>query len=112
MWTSLPEYTSFLKKFKDIKRYYRHYSKNKVKELRKTELDTKAKLKLATVPLHEEFYNMDKQGVANRIKWAMEEIETWKAKGAAIRSRVKWQIVGDRCLAEFLSLFGKRASKP
>ena len=55
MWTSLPEYTSFFKKFKDIKRYYRHYSKNKVKELRKTELDTKAKLKLATVPLHESF---------------------------------------------------------
>lgn len=76
MWTSLPEYTSFLKKLRDIKRYYRHYNKNKVKELRKTELDTKVKLKLATVPLHEEFYNMDKQREANRIKWAMKEIET------------------------------------
>ena len=37
MWTSLPEDTFFFQKLKDIKRYYRHYTK----EFRKIELDTK-----------------------------------------------------------------------
>jgi hypothetical protein len=43
-WTSLPEITSFFHKLRDIKRFYRHHSKNKAKELRKIKLDTKANL--------------------------------------------------------------------
>ena len=60
-WTNLPEDTSFFQKLRNIKRFHRHYSKNKARELRKTELDTKANLELATATLHEDFYNMDKQ---------------------------------------------------
>lgn len=34
-------------------------------------------------------------------KRTLEEIETKKARGATIRSRVKWQKVGDKCTEEF-----------
>ena len=34
-------------------------------------------------------------------KRTLEEIETRKARGATIRSRVKWQKVGDKCTEEF-----------
>ena len=54
-WTNLPEGTSFLQKLRNIKRFHRFYSKNKAKEFRKMELDTKANLELATTTLHEDF---------------------------------------------------------
>jgi hypothetical protein len=88
-WTNLPENTSFFHKLRNIKRYYRHHSKTKTKEYRKVELDTKTNLELATVTLHEDVYDVDKQEEVNRLKKDMEEIETRKARGAAIRSRVK-----------------------
>lgn len=46
-------------------------------------------------------YDVDKQGEVNRLKKDLDEIETRKARGAAIRSKVKWQQMGDRCSAEF-----------
>lgn len=58
-------------------------------------LDTRANLELATAVLHDDVYNMDKQGEVNRLWNMLEYIEGRKAKGAAIRSRVKWQKIGD-----------------
>ena len=46
-------------------------------------------------------YDVDKQGEVNRLKKDLDEIETRKARGAAIRSKVKWQQMGNRCSAEF-----------
>ena len=46
-------------------------------------------------------YDVDKQRDVNRLKREMDEIETRKAMGAALRSRMKWQQVGDRCMADF-----------
>ena len=88
-WTSLPENTSFFHKLRDIKRFYRHHSKTNAKEFRKVELDTKANLELATAILHEDIYDVDKQGEINRFKKYMDEIETRKARGSAIWSRMK-----------------------
>jgi hypothetical protein len=88
-WTSLPENTLFFHKLRDIKRFYKHHNKTKAKEYRNVELDTQANLKLATATLHEDVYDVDKQGQVNRLKKDMDEIETKKARGAAIRSRVK-----------------------
>ena len=100
-WTSLPENTSFFHKLRDIKKFYMQHSKTKAREFRKVELDTKPNLELATATLHEDMYDVDKQGEVNRLKRDLDEIETRKARGAAIQSRVKWQQVGDRCTADF-----------
>ena len=100
-WTSLPENTSFFHKLRDIKRFYMQHSKTKAREFRKVELDTKPNLELATATLHEDMYDVDKQGEVNRLKRDLDEIETRKARGEAIQSRVKWQQVGNRCTADF-----------
>ena len=81
-WTCLPKNTSFFYKLRDIKRFYRHYSKRNAKEFRKVELDTKVNLKLATVTLHENVYDVDKQGEVNKLKKNMDEIETRQAREA------------------------------
>jgi hypothetical protein len=44
---------------------------------------------------------VNKQGEVNRLKKDVDKIETRKARGAAIRSRVRWQQVCDRCSAKF-----------
>lgn len=39
--------------------------------------------------LHEDVYNVHKQGEVNQLRNMLEDIETTKARGAATRSRVK-----------------------
>ena len=68
---------------------------------RKLELDTLAKLEVATAHLHGDINNFEKQGEVNRLRELIGKIETRKAKGAALRSRTKWLQVGDRCSKEF-----------
>ena len=60
-----------------------------------------ANLEVATVRLHDDIHNVELQLEVNQYKRIIKEIETWKAKGATIRSRVKWQIAGDKCSAKF-----------
>ena len=47
--------------------------------------------------LHEDVYNIHKQGQVNELSWKPQAIETRKAREFAITSRVKWKKVGDRC---------------
>ena len=64
--------------------------------------------------MHEDIYNEEKQGEASKYKIIIEEIETRKAKGATIRSRVKWQKwqkVGGKCSAESLKSIGQNNSQ-
>ena len=68
---------------------------------RKLELDILAKLEIASANLHEDINNFEKQGEVSRLEEIMKGIETRKARGAALRSRLKWQQVGDRCSKEF-----------
>lgn len=56
-------------------------------------------------------YNEELQGEVNQYKRKMEEIETQKARGATIRSKVKWQKVGDKCSAEFFWLVRQKNSQ-
>lgn len=103
-WISLPKDMSFLYKLRHITRYYRQYSKQKVKENRWEEFSTKAKLEVATTSLHDDIYNVEKQGEVNQLENILKDIEIRKAKGAAIKSRVKWKKVGDKCSCEFFKL--------
>ena len=100
-WKKLPEVNSFFSKLRHISRVFRQFNKRKVREYKKKELDTRAKLEVAVATLHEDVYNIDKQGVVSQLQQCLEEIEIRKARGATIRARVKWQKVGNKCSAEF-----------
>lgn len=99
-WAGLPANASFFFKLRHISRIYRQFSKNKAKEHKREELNARANLEVATAKLHDDFHNEELQGVADMYKRTLEEIETRKARGATIRSRVKWQQVGDKCTEE------------
>ena len=49
--------------------------------MRKLELDTKAKLEIATARLHEDAYNIVKQSEVSQLHDTMDGIETHKARG-------------------------------
>lgn len=83
----------------------------KTYEFKRVKLDTRANLELATAVLHDDVYNMDKQGEVNRLWNMLEYIEGRKAKGAAIRSRVKWQKIGDKCTKEFFKSVRQKKSQ-
>ena len=86
---SLPEDANFFHKLRNISRFYRQACKQKTKKNRRLELDTKAKLEVAIANLHEDVNSFEKQGKVNRLKNIIDSIETRKAIGTAIRSRVK-----------------------
>lgn len=44
----------------------------------------------------------------NELSRELDRIEIRKAKGVAIRSKVKWKQVGDKCLAESLKSIKKK----
>ena len=79
--------------------HFRHLSKFKAKEFKRRELDLRAKLEVAIATLHEDTHDPVKQGEVSRLAMAMDEIENRKARGATIRARIKWQVVGDKCSA-------------
>lgn len=76
-------------------------SKQKAKECKKEELDMRVNLEMASTVLHDNIYNVDKQGEVNQLRNKLKEIKTIKCKGVAIKSRVKLQKVGDKCIVEF-----------
>ena len=100
-WKALPKNASFFYKLRNISRLYRQISKLKARENKKLELDTKANLELATVALHDDIHNPDKQREVEKLRYILGEVDNRKARGAAVRARVKWQQVGDKCSAEF-----------
>lgn len=53
------------------------------------ELDTKANMEVATAALHDDIHNPDKQRELERLKHIIGEINNRKARGAAMRMRVK-----------------------
>lgn len=71
-------------------------------------MDLKAKLKVAMATLHEDVYNVTKQGKVWEIKSTLEGVESRKAKGASVRARVKWNKVGNRCSVYFFSSVKQR----
>lgn len=110
-WNGCSEGASFFYKLMQITRIYRFVSKQKAKEFKKEELDTRASLEVATALLHEDVYNEDKQGKVNQLRNKLDEIETRLARGAAIRARAKWQKVGDKCTAEFFKSVRQKNSQ-
>ena len=79
----------FFYKLRQITRFYKQMSKQEAKEFQRDELDTRANLERAIAVLHEDVYNEAKQGEVNKLRHKVEEIETRKARGAVVRSRVK-----------------------
>lgn len=51
--------TPFFSKLRTISRFYRQLCKQKAKENKKLELDTRARLEVVTATLHEDFNNSD-----------------------------------------------------
>lgn len=100
-WYRLPDDASFFFKLRQITCFFRQHSKQRAKENKKEELDIKAKLEIATTQLHHNMYNTEIQGEVSELSNALEEIEVWKARGAPIRSKLKWKQVGDKCTVEF-----------
>ena len=88
-WNGIPEDANFFHKLRNIVRFFRQTCKQKAKNNRKVELDTKAKLEVAMTNIHEDIHSFEKQREVNQLKNTMNNIETRKAKGATIRSRVK-----------------------
>lgn len=68
-WASLLEDAIFFFKLRHIYRFYRQYSKQKLKEAKKVELGTKANLKeVASALLHEDACDVEQQGEVIRLK--------------------------------------------
>lgn len=61
----------------------------KIRKHRKEELNLRAKLEIALARLHEDVYNVTKQAHVWEIKNALDAIESRKARGAAMRAKVK-----------------------
>ena len=110
-WVNIPGECSFFFKLRNVTRFYRQLSIRKAKEFRKVELDARAKLEMAIATLHEDIYDIDKQGEVSRLTNILEEIESRKARGATIRARVQWQQVGDKCSAEFFKSVRQKNSQ-
>ena len=100
-WVGLPRDVHFFHKIIIVSRCYRQMRKEKTKATRKLELDTMARLEIATTILHEDIGNFEKQGEVSKLRHMMEGINTRKAKWASIRVRSKWQQVGNKCSKEF-----------
>lgn len=103
MWANLSPESIFFSKLRKASRLYRILSIQKAKEFRKEELDRRANLENALARLHEDVYNVFKQGEVREIKNALEGVESWKAKGDIFRVRMKWNKVGNKCSAEFFN---------
>lgn len=101
LWESLPGDATFFPKLRHITIYYRQLSKQMAKEHKREELYARANLETAMARLHENIYNINKQGEVNKYKSIIEGIETRKTRGVTIRARAKWQKVGDKCSREF-----------
>ena len=97
----MPRDASFVSKIRYISKVYRQISKKIARGNKREELDIRANLKIVVTNLHEDIYNADKQGEVNELRQTSYGIETKNARGAAIRARVKWQKLGDKCSAEF-----------
>lgn len=80
------------------------YNKQKAKEQSWEELNAKVKLEVAMATLHKNTYNVQRQREVNRYNGHLKEIESRKARGVVVRSRVKWQKVGDKYTAKFFKL--------
>ena len=100
-WNKLLGDTSFFSKIRYISRMYRQESKKIARGNKREELDTRANLEIAVANLHEDIYNADKQREVNVMRQVLDGIETRKTRGAAIKARVKWQKLGDKCSAKF-----------
>jgi hypothetical protein len=80
---------NFFYKLKNIGRFYRQVNKQKSRINQKTELYILAKLEISTTNFHEDINNFEKQEKIIRLRKIIGNIETMKAKDAALRSRVK-----------------------
>lgn len=65
------------------------------------EMEVKEKLDEATKTLHSDTYNCEVQGLVNNLRDKMRRINKQNAKGVAVRSRVVWKKVGDKCSRKF-----------
>ena len=74
------------------------FSKFKVKDFKKRELDLRATLEINIAALYIVYnnaYDTVKQWEVSQLTMTMDEVKNIKARGPTIRVRVKWQVVGN-----------------
>lgn len=85
-------------------------AKEKAMTFNMNEMNTKRELDEATNALHMDIYNKEAQGLVNSLKGKVRSIDKRIAKGTAIRFRVNWKQVGDKCSRQFFQVVRKKNS--
>ena len=67
-WDSLPSDALFFSRLRYISIFYRKLSKHIAKEHKMAELNTRENPEIATTNLHDDIYNVNKQGEVNQHK--------------------------------------------
>ena len=67
--------------------HHKKICKQKAKAKKKLDLDIMARFEIATVILHEDIDNFEKQGEVSKLRHIMKGIETMKVKKASISSK-------------------------
>lgn len=109
MWLSLPQDMPFLE-ILDTLQDFIGVSKENSSVFKVDEMETKRKLDEATRSLHLHIYNRDAQGLVNGLRERMRGINKCNAKGAEVKSQVKWKHVGDKCSRQFSQTVRKKSS--
>lgn len=89
----------------------RNNLEGRARESKKEELDVMVRPEVSIAHLYDDINNINNRGEVNELKRSIEGIETRKARGAAIWSRVKWKQVNEKCLAELFKSVKQKNAK-
>jgi exonuclease III len=91
----------FFGKMWNCLKFYRQFCIQKAQERRFREEELRADLAMAVENLQEDPTNLEAQSNLSETSDRLKDFENYKAEGIRIRSRVKWNQVGDACTKEF-----------
>lgn len=86
----------------------RWFNKKKVVAFKVVEEDTMREFEETTKVLHLDIYNKEQQGVVNGLRDTMRNTKKGNTKEVAIRGRMKWKHVGDKCSRQFFQVIKKK----
>jgi exonuclease III len=100
IWAAQP-HLGFFGKIRRCLKFYRQFCIQKAQERRLKEEELRTELVHAMEVLQREPSNLGAQSKLSEVSDQLKEFENQKAEGLRIRSRVKWNQVGDACTKEF-----------
>jgi hypothetical protein len=111
LWTSFPEGTHFLVKFRRVIRYYRRFCQLQATARNKTETDLRLRFSQLQADLQHNPCCLNTQVALAQCSKSLEKFEDTKLNGQRIRSRVRWRESGNACNKEFFQAVKSRHSK-